>query len=712
MGKRFDLAFANPSQPKDGEFLARCVARQGVVAEILAGLGEITTDNLARHRLIVGGEGMGKSTLLRRIAIGVRDNPALAGVLIPLRFREEQYNVHNLHIFWRNCLHALTDWFDESGQEELADRLESEVALLDSRHDDSEGSGGFALFTAWCNRESRRPLLLVDNIDLILNGLKEEQGCLRRICEEAGGMVVIGASTNPMAVDSKSAFHEFFQVDTLEGLSRMELLVGLRQLAGERVAAREGVPSWLGPDPGRIHTLYDLGGGTPQTLMMLHGMAEMTGDDDVMRDLARILEPLTPCYKARVEGLAAQSRVVFDTVALHWNPVTAAEVAIISGLGTATVSTQLDRLQKEGIVEKVAISTTSRAAFHVRDRAFGMWYLLRHAPRRQRRRLRGLCEFLRRFYASQEVGEMAGWFARPGQDRMTRATSCLAVSEAVVDQDLRNTLRYEARLEMERHARETGLPWPGSVEPEHLYAPRSAEDWFRQGYTLHITLDCEARAEVAYRRAMELDPNFAKPWNGLGSLLQDQAGRSHEAEAAYRRVMELDPKNVIAMANLAYLLLVQGERREEAESCYHEAMDNLPAPGSALLQAFHAIIHDNFGKGMELLNAVLAEEDQELFSSHQDDLLRLLRLTAQRGYGEKLIARLAGSGLADHYWPLAAAFDAYLHGEARLGDVNPEVRGAARRILGWLRKDGPLSAERVTAGKRAVRRKQGGAAAL
>jgi hypothetical protein len=30
------------------------------------------------------------------------------------------------------------------------------------------------------------------------------------------------------------------------------------------------------------------------------------------------------------------------------------------------------------------------------------------------------------------------------------------------------------------------------------------------------------------------------------------------------------------------------------------------------------------------------------------------------------------------------AFDAYLHGEAKLMDVNPEVRGAAKRIYDWL----------------------------
>ena len=40
--------------------------------------------------------------------------------------------------------------------------------------------------------------------------------------------------------------------------------------------------------------------------------------------------------------------------------------------------------------------------------------------------------------------------------------------------------------------------------------------------------------------------------------------------------------------------------------------------------------------------------------------------------------------LSDRYWPIRVAFDAYLHGEARLMDVNPEVRSAAKRIFDWL----------------------------
>ena len=39
------------------------------------------------------------------------------------------------------------------------------------------------------------------------------------------------------------------------------------------------------------------------------------------------------------------------------------------------------------------------------------------------------------------------------------------------------------------------------------------------------------------------------------------------------------------------------------------------------------------------------------------------------------------SGLADKYWPVYSALDAYFNGEEKLLDVNPEVRGAASMIF-------------------------------
>ncbi len=1052
MGSTLDLVFYNPDQLEDEDFLNGFVARRALAEKILTRLGEIKPRGLAQHRLIVGQRGMGKTSLLRRIALGVRDDPALAAVLLPLRFREEQYNVHNLHAFWTNCLDALGDWFEAEGRRDEADSIDRDVAALDPKADDEHGTQALDLFLGWMKKEKRRPLLLLDNLDIIFDGLKDAQWSLRRVLQKEGGIVIVGASASALeaAAQREGAFYDFFQVDVLAKLEHHEILLCLRHIAQQRDEGGRRVLEILDRDPARIHALYDLTGGNPRTLALLYLVLETSGDDGVMRDLERLLDQATPLYKARVEELAPQARVVFDALALAWDPAPASDLAETTGLEAGTVSTQLDRLVRDGVVEKASLSSTRRAAYQVAERFFNIWYLMRHSPRRQRLRLRWLTELLRKIYSPRELQDRAaGLLGGPERERSRHADYCLALSDAILNRELRTALRRsvphaeggfqleedlfltmgpapeqspaivddeetieiyrqalaskthdaglwnsygrlllgreEARVEAESALRKaieidwnlaeawknlgwllalgqdrnaeaeaalrkaieldpkdswplTNLGWlladrqerhddavvayrkaielnpefaslwlnlgillavrsetyseaeavfrkaieldPKDASPWHnlgqlladplerypeaeaayrkaieldtksagpwnnlgwlladrferypeaeaayrkaieldpdfagpwnnlgtLLAtrlerypeaeaafrkaveldpkfawplnnlgnvladrlerypeaeaayrkaievdpefagswynlgrllvfrleryseaeaayrkaidldPKYARPWNSLGWLLADRLECYPEAEAAYRKAIELDPKLAWPWNNLGrllaerlerypeaeaafrkaielnekdvglwnrlgNLLADHLFRSAEAEEAYRETIRLDPKQPFAAGNLAYLLLRQEGRMREAESFYRAAIAALPPHGAGLLRAFYELSSDNFGAAIDELRAVLEEGHEELFTDFRDDLLRILQLATERGYGEKLLAWFESSGLGARYWPLQVAFDGYLHGEQRLMDVNPEVRGGARRLL-------------------------------
>jgi hypothetical protein len=546
MGKLLNLAVYNPAILDDADFLAGFVARQDLAASLLARLGEITPRGQARHHLILGQRGMGKTSLLRRLALGVREDAALAAVLLPLTFREEQYNVHNLHTFWLNCLDALGDYFEKTGQADKADEIDRDIATLMPGEMDVEGVAALEVFKRWARREGRRPLLLLDNVDFILDGLKAQHWSLRRVMQEAGGIVVVGASAAYLeaTADPKGAFYDFFQVTVLEKLSQDELIACLRRLAQQRGEEGCKVLNVLNRDPGRIRALHDLTGGNPRTLVLLYLLLELDAEGDVFSDLERLLDQVTVLYKSRVEDLAPQARVVLDAVALAWNPVTAADVAAATALDTSAVSTQLDRLQKNGVVEKVSLSSTARAGFQLGERFFNIWYLMRHGPRRQKARLRWLTSFLRSFYSPAQLTE----------------------------------------------------------------------------------------------QAIELLKANSQP-----------------------------------------------ERHGKADTLFETLEARSPSSKAGLLRAFRALAMDNFGEASLALESLIKEDQQETeFNPTHRDLLRLLRLAAARGYGDKLLAWLDEKGHADHYWPLRVAFDAYLHGEAKLMDVNPEVRSAAKRIYNWL----------------------------
>ena len=230
MSDLLQLAVYNPAILKDSDFLTGFVARRETAEDIVKRLHDISPRSLARHRLILGQRGMGKTSLLRRIALGIRDDEVLSNRLLPLTFREEQYNVHNLHTFWCNCLDALADHFEHGEQHDKAAELDRQVAGLNrartSPAAEDEGDDALAALKQWGKREGKRILLLIDNIDLILDGLGRQHWALRRTLQEAGGIIVIGAATAYLeaTADPKGAFYDFFQVTVLERLSQDELL--------------------------------------------------------------------------------------------------------------------------------------------------------------------------------------------------------------------------------------------------------------------------------------------------------------------------------------------------------------------------------------------------------------------------------------------------------------------------------------------------------
>jgi len=480
-------------------------------------------------------------------------------------------------------------------------------------------------------------------------------------------------------------------------------------------------------------------------------------------------------------------------------------LAGVTGLDVGVVSTQLDRLFKEGIAEKTSLSSSNRTAFQVAERFFNIWYLMRHSSRRQRLRLRWLTEILRRLYTARELRERAtGLLAGAEGQGLSSPAYRLALSDALEDRDLRTALRSSARwhpafagegdvppeddlyLEdvapepvpaaeaaatyrraIERKPGDPGLwyglarllqdepdsraeaeaacrkaieidpkyaqPWNGlgillagelgrHAEAEAAFRkaieiePKEARQWNNLGIVLARPLGRPAEAEAAYRKAIEIDPKYARPWGNLGNLLAGPLARHGDAEAAYRRAIEIDPKyarpwnslgNLLAdhlfrfeeaeqayrtaqklepqhpdpLYNLASLLLRRDGSGPEAETIYQKAIAAVPPHGAGLLRAFHALAADNFGTAIAELGSVLEEGHPELFIVFRIELLRVLQFAAERGNGDKLLAWFKSSGFSDRYWPLYVAFDAYLHGEDRLMDVNPEVRSGARRLL-------------------------------
>ena len=412
-----DLILFNPNAQNEADFLKGFVARQDILHFLLHQLRQLPEGQAARHHLMVAPRGFGKTSLLRRTAIGIREAPELMARFVPLRFREEQHNVISLDVFWRNCLHALLEAREDEGApaDEL-DRLDALWERHTPRHLEArtqqDGGPAWHALQRECQGLGRRPVLLIDNLDSLLAGLGEaHQWELRKCLQQDDGPVMLAAASRyPESIHQHQApFFDFFRIQPLDRLDNAEVMACLKHIAQQRGASGTPVLQLLRHEPGRIAALNTLAGGNPRTLCVLYRVLESHMSADVLSQLSAMLDTFTGWYQARTEELALQTRAVFDALALNWNPMTAAKLSELTGLDTAAVSSHLSRLEKSGHIEAVSLSRTrkGRKGYQVAERFYNIWYLMRNGPRRARQSIRFLTSFMQTCYSPAERRRLA-----------------------------------------------------------------------------------------------------------------------------------------------------------------------------------------------------------------------------------------------------------------------------------------------------------------
>jgi len=110
------------------------------------------------------------------------------------------------------------------------------------------------------------------------------------------------------------------------------------------------------------------------------------------------------------------------------------------------VSAQLQRLEAEGVVEKVPWVVATKTAFQIAERFFNIWYLMR-ASRRVRRRFIWLVKFLEAWFGEQELETRGRDLLAKEPEELGRAryaATAFAYAQAVRDRRLRLDLEDAA----------------------------------------------------------------------------------------------------------------------------------------------------------------------------------------------------------------------------------------------------------------------------
>ncbi|HEX6086831.1 MAG TPA: AAA family ATPase, partial [Thermoanaerobaculia bacterium] len=386
------LSLYNTGRMSPEQIIVAFAARRQQLDRIVADIAAEKPKSRAQHHLIVGQRGMGKTMLLARIAAELRTDPKLAERFIPLVFVEEQYAVDRLSKFWLNCLDSLADARELAGDTAAVDEIDATVARLTTaglraaKDDQPFADEVYDAFAKLAKSIGQRPVLLVDNLQLVFERLDAgQQHSLRELLMRAGSPILIGASPSPppQAQDYGAAFYDQFKVHYLRPLEEAEMRALLVHLAD--VAERPDVRQRVVEHPQRLTVLRQLTGGNPRTTLTLFFLYAEDFAPTVFGDLEGLLDRVTPLYKARFEELTPQQQVVASAIANHWDPITAAALTTATGLPSGTISSQLDRLEKTGFVERTELFGETRTGYQLAERFFNIWFLMRSASRRQRR---------------------------------------------------------------------------------------------------------------------------------------------------------------------------------------------------------------------------------------------------------------------------------------------------------------------------------------
>ncbi len=414
---RITVPLYNPDLLDREALAAVFVARRELLDRLLEALRTDAGAGSRQHHLLIGARGMGKTTLLHRLRYAIEEDEELADAWLPLVFPEEQYDVARLSDFWKNCIDAVSDVLELAGRPGDAAAVDEVVRDLEAWGVRPDAGRTLALLLGIADRLDRSLVLLVDNVDLVFDRVHEEHWALRDALSEHPHLLLIGASHRMMesTYDYGGSFYDFFRLHELRGLSLEDTRAVLLRLAD--ISGTPQVRRAVEDDEARIRALHVLTGGNPRATVLLFNILAQRPEGDVRRNLEHLLDQVTPVYKARIEEMAPQAQLVLHTLAIHWDPMTAADLAKVAGLKTSTASAQLTRLAADGVVQKAPyFEPSSKVAYQVAERIFNIWYLMR-ASRRVRRRLVFLVEFLRLFYTASELRRRARDFTTRSMPR-------------------------------------------------------------------------------------------------------------------------------------------------------------------------------------------------------------------------------------------------------------------------------------------------------
>jgi tetratricopeptide (TPR) repeat protein len=529
-----------------------------------------------QHMLLIGPRGIGKTTMVLRIAAAVKADPELGKKWYPLVFGEEAYEVGTAAELW---LEAILHLAKQTGDA----RLDAAYKELKKQPDDKRlYEQALARLMDFADAQGKRLLVVIENMNMLLGEqLGDDDGwTLRHTLQNERRIMLIGTATTRFdEIDNvNKAMYDLFWTHDLRPLDTEECRLLWQSVSGQEMPGR------------RVRPIQILTGGSPRLLAILASFAADVSFRDLMLKLTDLVDDNTTYFKSNLESLPTGERKAYVALADIWSPATAREVAEAARLDVNKTSALLHRMVQRGAVSEVK-ARGRKVSYQVAERMYNIYHLMRRHGGDESR-VRAVVQFMIHMYDGEGLVEVM---------RSVLDEACGLDPEAredhfrLVSSMLRNTASPEVKADIitainpDFFALEGAPPsvtdilrrrddTPADVLRRQCRQVSFDEATSPREWMLGIRADVVslAEAEAAARRMIDATPDRSYAWALLGIILS-LGGQIESAEAALRRGAELSSGHVGA-----YLLEFLGEvlrsagREQDAEEAYKRSFDQDP----------------------------------------------------------------------------------------------------------------------------------------
>ena len=526
----------NPGFLSPDELRRSFVVRHDDLANLVRIVRENTGSSVNQHVLVVGPRGMGKTTLVRRVALEIESDAELSRAWYPVLYAEESYFADTPGRFWREALlHIARQTRDDRWRAAYQDlQRERDEARLRER--------ALAAILDFADSLGRRLVLVVENLNMLLEDLLDpaDAWAIRHTLQnEKRLMLLATATTRSSGVkDADKALFDLFKIHTLLPLTEQDCRQFWASVSSTEI---------LGA---RARQIQILTGGNPRLLAVVAAFGRELSFRDLMQEMLKLVDDHTDYFKSHLEAVPPTERKVYLALAEIWSPATAAEVDVQLQMGQGQVSALLSRLEERGMITVPPGRTKRPKRYQIAERLYNVYWLLRrHGEGAER--VRALIAIMESFYTRRRLPNIVKAVAEEAcalsdKERQWHLTAYEEFVRRAADG--RDRLRILASTPEEFWKLPDLTPALRAIESEAKAAktkreeeqvhrtfrriadenPNDARAWLMLGIS-YKRLDDLANAKTSLHRAVELDPSLALGWEGLASI----ALRENDDTAAY-----------------------------------------------------------------------------------------------------------------------------------------------------------------------------------